>query len=541
MTSLAPVTPFDPRPGVVLLRNSTPGQKNNPRSLKAEAIATQLLADRGITIGVVLDEQGTSGADLRKRPIAAKLVDELEAGKWAAIAVIDVSRTSRDPDGVDQRVFKRACKRGRALLLTPNKAFDFRNDADDLQYEVEAIFSGMEWKKLRRRSFEGNIERAQLKPTFYGLAPFGYRPTPGTVTIRGTTRDIRLLEKNPDHAPLMAAIAEALDAEDGLQAAAWRLNNAGWTQPNGSPWYWSQIERVLTTPLYVGRYEYGRLREPHSADLWQSVTVKGPIQHDLPELAWYAEECVVAWSAKFKGKAKGRSRPRPFGHPRPLLGVLRCRYCREPMVSAGMRGYGCSVWRMRRCKGQHLSAPQAERAVRELLGSILPDLADVARRTRAALQAEDVPDLSAELRQIDRALTARQEMEVEWRIAGTLATPEFQAKTQALQAQRDDVVRRIDNTEAVAAERQVVLQQAARFADAEAFLDVYDRVLTAGERRVMLHQLLEWAVVETNGGRGNRAKSWVADYRTTFPNSDSGQEARVSWLIRFDAPSGLTG
>ena len=139
-----------------------------------------MLEARGIRIGAVLDEQGTSGADLRKRPVAAKLVDELEAGVWAAISVIEVSRTSRDPDGVDQRIFKRACKRGRALLLTPSKAYDFRNDADDLQYEVEAIFSAQEWKKLRKRSWEGNIERARLAPTFFGNAPFGYRPRSAT-------------------------------------------------------------------------------------------------------------------------------------------------------------------------------------------------------------------------------------------------------------------------------------------------------------------------------------------------------------------------
>lgn len=531
MKSVAAQPLLDARPGVVLLRNSTGKQIDNPRSLRAEEIACKLLEDRGITIGAVLDEQGTSGADLRKRPIAAKLIDELEAGTWAALSVIEVSRTSRDPDGVDQRIFKRACRRGHALLLTPNKAYDFRNDADDLQYEVEAIFSAQEWKKLRKRSWEGNVERARIAPTFYGFAPFGYRPVLGSITIRGTTRGVRLLEKNPDHAPLMAAIAEALEAEDGLQAAAWRLNRAGFTQPNGSHWYWSQIERVLTSPLYVGRYEYGRLKEPQSEDLWQEITT--PIEHALPELAWYDEETVARWREKLTGKAKGRTRPRPLGHPRPLLGVLHCRYCRAPMVSAGVRGYGCSTWRVRKCKGQHLSAPQAERAVRDLLGTILPDLAELAGRTRAVLQSEEMPDFAAELRQIDRAINARLEIAVENREAGIALPADYMAKTKALHDQRDQVVRRMEDRETTDAERRHVLHQAARFADADAFLDLYDG-MKASDKRATLRELLDWVVIETNGGRGNRARSWVAEYRATFPNSDSGLEARMSWLSRFE-------
>jgi DNA invertase Pin-like site-specific DNA recombinase len=548
MKSLAAQGLPDTRPGVVLLRNSTGKQVDNPRSLKAEEIASKLLEERGIEIGAILDEQGTSGADLRKRPVAQKLVDELEAGKWSAISVIEVSRTSRDPDGVDQRIFKRACKRGHALLLTPTKAYDFRNDADDLQYEVEAIFSAQEWKKLRKRSFEGNIERAKIAPTFFGFAPFGYRPVLGSITIRGTTRGVRLLEKNPDHAPLMAAIAEALEEEEGLQAAAWRLNAAGWTQPNGSMWYWSQVERVLTSPIYVGRYEYGRLKEGQSEDLWRDV-VEAP-EHILPELAWYDEVTVARWRAKLTGKAKGRTRPRLNGHPRPLLGILRCRRCREPMVSAGMRGYGCSRWRVtdpsaasddlrsigRKCKGQHLSAPQAERAVRDLICSVLPDLAEVAQQVRSVLEMEELPDFAAELRQIDRAITARLEISAENRANGITMPADYMAKTKDLQDQRDLVVRRMEDTAATEAERRHVLQQAARFVEVDEFLAVYDR-MKASEQRATLRELLDWVVVETNGGRGHAARAWVADYQATFPKSDSGLESRMSWLSRFDRAS----
>jgi DNA invertase Pin-like site-specific DNA recombinase len=519
----------DGRPGVVLLRNSSPQQVNNARSVKAEEVARSLLEQRGITVAAVIDEQGTSGADLSKRPKAAKLVDELEAGVWAAVAVIEVSRTSRDPDGVDQRIFKRACRRGKALLLTPNKAYDFRNDADDLQYEMESMLSAQEIKKLRKRCFDGNVARAHLAPTSFGHAPFGYRPTDGSITIRGTSRTVRILEKNPDHALLMAAIGEALDVEGGLQAAAWRLNSEGWTQPNGSPWYWSQIERVIITPLYVGEYEYGRLRNKNSEDLWDQDGVTTP-KYAVPELAWYDDERMTRWRQKFASK-KGTIRVRPQGHARPLLGVLLCARCRHLMLSAGERGYGCSQRREMLCKGQNLSAPQAENAVRNLLADILPSLSELIAEVQAVLQAEEAPDLAAELRHVERAITARQEMEVEWRLAGTLATPDFLAKSQELQARRADLERRLQDAEGVETHRRELLKQAAHFSDADAFLAMYDYAATS-EKRAMLQQLLKWVIVETNNGRGNRAKAWVADYEGTFSKSVSESDLK-DWLTNL--------
>ena len=409
---LVPSTP-DERPGVVLLRNSTGKQIDNPRSVKAEELAIQLLEARGIKVGAVLDEQGTSGKDLTRRPIAQKLVDQLEAGVWAAVAVIEVSRTSRDPDGVDQRIFKRACRRGKALLLTPTKAYDFRNDSDDLQYEMEAMLAAREWRVLRRRTWEGIVERARIAPVFFGFPPFGYRSASGTFTIRGTTRTVRVLERNPAHAPLMTALGQALDEEDGLAAVAARLNAAGHLQPNGHRWYWSQVERVLKSPLYYGVWEFGTVKQ--ADDLWEELTATPT--HEWPELAWYTEDRVKGWRRKCVGK--GPIRVRVQSRPHPLLGVLICRFCRRPLISQGARGYDCPSRRDDGCTGQNVSNPLAEGAVRQLLTDVLPNLADLTRRVQAILSAEASPeDLAGEVRALDREISARFEMGVEAKLPG---------------------------------------------------------------------------------------------------------------------------
>jgi hypothetical protein len=460
--------------------------------------------------------------------LAQKLVDQLEAGVWSAVAVIEVSRTSRDPDGVDQRIFKRACRRGKALLLTPTKAYDFRNDSDDLQYEMEAMLAAREWRVLRRRTWEGMVERAKVAPVFFGFAPFGYRSGTGTYTIRGTTRNVRVLERDPAHAPLMAAIGEALDVEDGLAAAAARLNAAGHFQPNGHRWYWSQVERVLKSSIYYGVWEFGEHKQ--ADDLWEELDAAPT--HDWPELAWYTEERVKGWRRKCIGK--GPIRVRVQARPHPFLGVLVCRFCRRPLISQGARGYDCPARRENGCTGQNVSNPLAEGAVRELLAEVLPNLADLTRRVQAILSAEASPeDLAGEVRAIDREISARFEMGVEAKIQGQPMPEGFFEQLKVLQSRKDELTKRLEDTDRAQAEQQRLLAVAGQFTDPDQFLALYDEMTTA-EQRMTLGYLFKWIVIGTNGGRGNRAKAWVDSYEATFPNSVSESGPWTSWLIRFD-------
>lgn len=524
--------PVDERPGVILLRNSTPGQKDNARSVKAEEVARALLMSLGITVGAVLDEQGTSGKDLSRRPVARQLVDELEAGKWAALAVIEVSRTSRDPDGVDQRIFKRACRRGRALLVTPTKCYDFRNDSDDLQYEMESVLSAREWRVLRKRTWEGNVERARLLPVFYGFAPFGYRKVPATYTIRGTTRNALVLEKDPEQAGLMQAIGAAMDVEDGINAVAWRLNAQGWCQPNGSPWYFSQIQQVIRRSYYRGLWTQGEYREAN--DLYEMEGVE-QITHERPELAWYTEERVAKWQRKFTGK--GPIRVRLQGREHPALGVLVCSLCRGLMNGQGERGYSCSHRREGRCKGQNLSDSQANAAIRRLLADVLPGLADLTREVREALTSDARPDDAAELRELDRQIEARFEVATEAKANGVEPPSGFYAKTHDLQERRARLAERMADVDRIESERRRHMARLAEFSDPEQALQLYDEVMTTGEQQQFLGYLFKWVVVETNGGRGNRARAWVSDYEATFPTdvmSVSGLGPWTLWLSRFD-------
>jgi DNA invertase Pin-like site-specific DNA recombinase len=532
------------RPGVVLLRNSTPAQVNNARSLKAERVARKLLEDRGIRVGKVIDEQGTSGKSLKDRPDAQQLVDEVDRGEWAAVAVIETSRASRDPDLIDQHIFMKACKRGKALLITPSKEYDFRNSSDRLQYNVQAIIDAEEWVRTRKRTFEGVVERFHQQPAMFGFAPFGYRPGKGTVVIRGKKRKVRIPEKDPAQAKLMEAIGRALDEERTLSRACRRLNAEGYRQPpgprtrpdqpDGGRWYWSQLQKVFETDRYWGTWTFGVVHTDDADDLWEENEIAGaPPTHYREDLAWYTQERVEKWRSMFIGKGPVKVRIQKWSHT--LIGILRCAYCHEPMISQGNRGYTCRLRRDGRCRGQNLSCPQADKAARQLLEDVLPEVAHVAKHVEAALERRSKPrDLNGELRGMDREISARWEMNAQANARG-LATPDdFWDKLQVLQTERDQLAAELADADRINAERRRLLAIAGRFTDVQQVLNLYDTKMRPEDQQALLATLFNWVEMSANGGRGNRAKAWVTNSDPTFVKSVMQLDPRISFLNRLD-------
>jgi hypothetical protein len=204
------------------------------------------------------------------------------------------------------------------------------------------------------------------------------------------------------------------------------------------------------------------------------------------------------------------------------------------MISQGERGYCCGQRRQGNCSGQNVSNQQAEGAVRQLLAEVLPDLAELTRRVQVALRSSRDADLPADIRTLDREISARFELATEWKLQGVQPPSDFAEKIKDLQTRRAALADRLADADHADAERQRLLAVSGQFIDDNAFLSAFDR-MTPAMQRATLSDLLEWVVVETNGGRGDRARAWVSDYATTFPNSVSELDSCTSWLNRLVA------
>src|SRR5262252_495908 len=362
---------------VLLVRNSTPHQVDNERA-KAQREFELALRAQGYEV-VVLDEQGTSGADLAKRPKAQSAIAGVESGKYAGIAYLDIGRATRDQDGIDARIFKRVCRKAGVPFFTRAKVYDFRREDDSKRFDLEALFAAWEWQAIRQRMWtDGLLKRAETEPMFRGRVPIGYMRV--EVSVGGKLRSI--WDKDPEQTEMMVKIAEAFDRSETLNAAANWLNRNDIIPPRRRPWYAKRLQDILDNSIYHGIWRWG---EAPTSDLWDGRPV---YRHPVPDLAYWTEIRNKHWQRKFKARQGLQQRHRKYEHA--LLGVLRCKTCDAPMIGFGQLGYRCKEW----FKGGMCTRPQtirehsAFRALRDLLPQLLPSAEDSQRELRSLVQAD---------------------------------------------------------------------------------------------------------------------------------------------------------
>jgi DNA invertase Pin-like site-specific DNA recombinase len=324
---------------LLLVRNSTAQQIGNYRSLAQHEDMAALLRDRhGFTHIDIRDEQGVSGKDLSRRPVASRALEDLKTGRYGALAVIDVGRASRDPDGIDARIFRKACREARVLFITASRAYDFRRESDNKLFDVEAMVAGWEWQSIRQRMWQGRMKRAELAPLILGHIPLGYRPVWAPLSTGRSTKTVRSMEKDPEAGGILRAVEATLDACKSLTEAAWRLNREGHIPPGHKRgWDSIKLRRLIDSPYYFGRWTLGRWgRDP---ELWDQVDPEAG-SHAVPHLAWFPAYKQEAWKRKFPPQAQPAQRFRLYDHP--VLPILRCPKCGGPMHAAGKIGYGCA-------------------------------------------------------------------------------------------------------------------------------------------------------------------------------------------------------
>ena len=90
---------------------------------------------------VIYDEQGVSGETIEDRPTMQRLLVDIDAGRVAAVIVVDWSRLSRDEDNIDGLRIKKACKDNNVLILTPGRVYDFSLESDGMVAQFEMMLA----------------------------------------------------------------------------------------------------------------------------------------------------------------------------------------------------------------------------------------------------------------------------------------------------------------------------------------------------------------------------------------------------------------
>ena len=219
---------------------------------------------------------------------------------------------------------------------------------------------------------------------------------------RGRTRPV--LVKDESAAPMMAQLAHFLSTCPSYSCVAKCMNKAG-EQAKRPPvnyrgtvlaqWSVSAIRALVNNPIYTGVYVFG---EQQKSVVWRTFK-QDVITHEVPELAWFTQAQVRAWKKRFVASRSYDRRMRKYPHP--LIGILHCVGCGQPMIGYSHHGYACRSKNVpSNCPTRSaLSARVAMRLLTELLPTVMADAKRVADEFVRQTAAEDASqdDIAAEL------------------------------------------------------------------------------------------------------------------------------------------------
>lgn len=302
-----------------------------------------------------------------------------DASRYEAVIISSVDRLGRHVSATD-RVLAALIASGLEVHSAEFGLIDLEDDTSLVQFNIRSLVAHLERQKIVKRTQAARIAIAQAGGIPNGVKGLGFRTQKRKLVII------------PDEAEVVRAVFEASAAGESMSGIAARLTADGvprWSSER--PWRFTDVQRVLTNPLYRGEYVWGGISIPVPAivspGLWSRAQPRGRGRRPRTNLAllghircgWCGHRLSTRWEYDRKR--------------RPRWPVYRCQGGKLPDV---------------RCKFGQISArrlePVVERAVRDALANeatirellaIAEDDAPATADARAELEREDAQWLEA--------------------------------------------------------------------------------------------------------------------------------------------------
>ena len=218
-----------------------------------EAILDKVAEDRGYYIAKTYYEV-VSGESIAARPEIQKLLEEVSAGIYAGVLVVDLERLARG-NGADQAYISQIFQFSSTKIITPTKTYDPCNEFDEEYFEFGLFMSRREYKTINRRLIRGRDSSASEGKYISSIAPYGYK------RVKLQSENGYTLEPDPDEAPHIKTIFEMFLHGAGTKIIANYLNDNNIPTRHGDLWTYSTISNIITNPIYMGKIRRGWSRQ----------------------------------------------------------------------------------------------------------------------------------------------------------------------------------------------------------------------------------------------------------------------------------------
>lgn len=274
-----------------------------------------------------------SADSIAARPEMLKLLAAVETGKYTGVVVIDLERLCRG-DSIDQGIVMNTFKYSETTIITPYKTYDFSNEYDEETAEYGLMMGRSEYRRIKRRLWNGRIDSVKEGKYVGGNAPYGYK------TVKLKKQKGFTLEVIPEEADVVRLIFDmyvngAYDHDTkkdvGSFVIARLLNERGYMDQFGHPWYQGHVAKILKDETYTGKIVFMRRIEKKEIRNGTLVTTSfnnNPKKLVVPGL----HEAIISEDLFQKAQEKRISRPAPHirrNHSmrNPFCGLIRCGLC----------------------------------------------------------------------------------------------------------------------------------------------------------------------------------------------------------------------
>ncbi|MEV0660173.1 recombinase family protein [Actinomadura luteofluorescens] len=232
-------------------KSSYQGKKRGRgRSVAEQLDAGQMFAeDEGLSIGdtYVDDDRSASAFRTKSREEFERLISDIESGRIERGDTVWAYQSSRLQR--DLRVYvqlRDVCRDAGVLWHYNGRTYDLSKREDRRSSAYDAISAEDQADELSegvRRALRANARRG--RPHAWGL--YGYKRL-----YDPATGELDQVVPDPDQAPIVAEIFEALKAHRSLASIVDGLNARGVPSPKGKTWGATQIRQMAVNPSYVG-------------------------------------------------------------------------------------------------------------------------------------------------------------------------------------------------------------------------------------------------------------------------------------------------
>lgn len=187
-----------------------------------------------------------SGESIANRPKMQALLEDVQAGKYDGVVVVELERLSRG-NQIDQAEILEIFKKSNTKIFTLNKVYDLaaEDEFDEDFFEFGLFMSRREYKIIKRRLQRG--KKQALKEGYYSHSnpPYGF-------TKKRINKGF-VLQPHPVEADIVKTIFHKFvyDGMDALEIIRW-LHENELTPRRVNNWSCKGLRRLLKNKTYIG-------------------------------------------------------------------------------------------------------------------------------------------------------------------------------------------------------------------------------------------------------------------------------------------------